>query len=292
MANGTNEKPLKPVAPRNTASQPIEAESKLSPKSARKCDELARREIWTRDDPNRRVDWSDDGLWEKINSEGYFYQADEVLISCGTVTVDEAESPRPKVLIVYNKVIGIYQLPKGRKQFGEGHLDAALRETSEETGVAVRPLRLRFGSRSTTPKLVQGNRGEIKYGIEDKRTGITEGLCNETIGVSGCRVLTTTPDPDPSTNAWRNHTWWYPRDGTERNENQMTDETDRHKFTTFWFSEHEALSKLKLEDEKYMVRLTFAYLRGMSASDWTSNREQEEEEDNMANATNKIEDLE
>ncbi|KAI2605262.1 uncharacterized protein GGS25DRAFT_504458 [Hypoxylon fragiforme] len=194
-----------------------------------------------------------------------------MMVSCGTVTLNQADSPHPKVLVVYNKNIGIYQLPKGRKNFDEGYLQAALRETAEETGVAVEPLRLRFGSRSTPPKLPQAQ-AQIKqagYGVEDKLTGITEGLSNESIGVSEY--------PDPATGAWR-HIYWFaakPQGDLERDESLMTEEEDRNKFSSFWFSEGEAISRLKLEDERFMIQLAFAYLHNMSAKDWASNRELE-----------------
>ncbi|KAI1456831.1 hypothetical protein F4805DRAFT_475603 [Annulohypoxylon moriforme] len=275
MAHGPHEKPIRPSTKQN-----VTRLLKLDvTKIVRKFEKLVRRELWTKEDPDHQVDWTDARVWEKINNEGFYHRADEMLVSCGTVTVDQAESPRPKVLLVFNRNIGIYQLPKGRKNFDEGHLDTALRETAEEAGVAVQPLRLRFGSRSTPPKSVQAQNlaRETTYGIEDKLTGITEGLSKESIGVSEW-LLTMFPDnPDPNTGAWR-HIYWFaakPLGDTKRDETQMTEEEDRKKFSTFWVSEMEALSRLKLEDEKYMVRLVFAYIRSMSAIDWTNSREQE-----------------
>ncbi|KAI2780942.1 hypothetical protein F4815DRAFT_444843 [Daldinia loculata] len=270
MAHGSHEKPNRPVAIKNVATRLVKTEPTKISKLVRKFKELATRELWTKEDPGHKVDWTDDRVWEKIKNEGRFHQADEMLVSCGTVTVDQADSTRPMVLVVYNKNIGIYQLPKGRKNFDEGYLDAALRETSEETGVAVQPLRLRFGSRSTPPRLapVQTITRVTKYGLEDKLTGITECLNNEIIG----------SNPDPATGAWR-HIYWFaakPLGDTKRDESRMTEEEDRNKFSTFWFSETEALSRLKLEDEQFMVRITFASIRKMTASDWASTREQEE----------------
>lgn len=188
MAHGPLEKPVRLVAKKNAATWQVKAEPKGSTKIVRKFKDLTRRELWTKEDPDHTVDWTDNGVWEKIKSEGCYHRADEMLVSCGTVTVDKADSHRPMVLMVYNKNIGIYQLPKGRKNFDEGYLEAALRETAEEAGVAVKPLRLRFGSRSTPPKLVQvqAQARETIYGIEDKLTGITEGLSTESIGVSEC----------------------------------------------------------------------------------------------------------
>ncbi|KAI1654858.1 hypothetical protein F4813DRAFT_392369 [Daldinia decipiens] len=269
MAHGSHEKLNRPVAVKNVATRLVKTEPSKTCNLVRKFKELARRELWTKEDPGRKVDWADDRVWEKIKKEGCYHQADEMLVSCGTVTVDQADSTRPMVLVVYNKNIGIYQLPKGRKNFDEGYPEAALRETSEETGVAVQPLRLRFGSRSTPPRLVPvQTTARVKYGLEDKLTGITEALNKESIG----------SNPDPATGAWR-HIYWFaakPLGDTRRDESRMTEEEDRNKFSTFWFSEAEAVSRLKLDDEKFMVRITFAYIRNMTASDWASNYEQEE----------------
>lgn len=60
-------------------------------------------------------------------------------------------------------------------------------------------------------------------------------------------------DPDPATGAWRNIHWYAatPCNDVKRNEACMPLQEDREKFSTFWFSEAEALSKLKLDDEKF-----------------------------------------
>ncbi|KAI0385155.1 hypothetical protein F5Y04DRAFT_277219 [Hypomontagnella monticulosa] len=285
MAHGTHEKPVRPVAVKNVAARLVAAGPKGATKMVRKFKELVRRDLWAKDDPDHSVNWNDDKVWEKINSEGCYHRADEMLVSCGSVTIDQPESPRGKVLVVFNRNIGIYQLPKGRKNFDEGFLDAAMRETAEETGVAVQPLRLKFGSRSTPPKMtqIQTLTRKTKYGVEDKVTGITEGLSNESIGYvlkahKHFPAFPTTPDPDPATGAWR-HIYWYaakPLGDTKRDESRMTEDGDREKFTTHWFSETEALSRLKLKDEKFMIQITFAYLRSMTTDDWASNREHEE----------------
>ncbi|KAI0886179.1 uncharacterized protein GGS22DRAFT_187414 [Annulohypoxylon maeteangense] len=291
MAHGPYEKPIRPSTKQNVARLLKTDVAKF----VRKFEKLVRRELWTKEDPGRQVDWNDPLVWEKINNEGFYHRADEMLVSCGTVTVDQADSPRPKVLVVFNKNIGIFQLPKGRKNFDERHLDTALRETTEEAGVAVQPLRLRFGSRSTPPKPVQAQNQarETRYGVEDKVTGITEGFSSESIGyvleftfsfsfnphhsLGGLILILNPSDPDPATGAWR-HIYWFaakPLGDIKRDEARMTEEEDRKKFSTFWFSEMEALSRLKLEDEKFMVRIVFAYIRSMSDNDWTNSREHE-----------------
>lgn len=77
-----------------------------------------------------------------------FHSSEATTISCGTVTLDLAQS---MVLLIWNRQLQIYQLPKGRKNIGEDMLSTALRETSEETGVLATPLRLRIATRATPP---------------------------------------------------------------------------------------------------------------------------------------------
>ncbi|KAI2639195.1 hypothetical protein GGS21DRAFT_488109 [Xylaria nigripes] len=254
------------------------------------------------------VDWKDEKVWEKIRNEGCYHKSNEIIISCGTVTINNAQGPCPEVLVVYNNDIGIYQLPKGRKDIGEGYLDAAIRETTEETGIAVRPLRLRFGSRATPPRLATTT-GAALCGPEDPSTRVTKSISNETIGVSECTYQAHPNYPDPATGAWRNIHWYAaePRYGIERDESCMPLPEDREKFSTFWFTEVEALSRLKLDDEKFskspskmdldtqitnsklalveapdvgaqLVRVAFEYTRNMSADDWLSNKRLDSEE--------------
>ncbi|KAK5636227.1 hypothetical protein RRF57_011939 [Xylaria bambusicola] len=260
---------------------------RVRPKTAENCKGLRKRDIWVR---NNAVNWKDEKVWEKIRNQGCYHKSDEIIVSCGTVTINKAEGPNPEVLVVYNNRIGIYQLPKGRKDIGEGYLDAAIRETTEETGIAVRPLRLKFASRSTPPRLAAAA-GAIVCGTEDPSTGVTSSLSNEMIGVN----------PDPATGAWRNIHWYAakPCDGIERDEARMPIPDDRDKFSTFWFSEVDALALLKLDDEKFsgavrmitihahnavlpanltvdvVVRVAFQHVRNMSTDDWSSNEELE-----------------
>ncbi|KAH7358350.1 hypothetical protein B0T11DRAFT_102764 [Plectosphaerella cucumerina] len=82
-----------------------------------------------------------------LTSESRFLPSHRFIISCGTVTLDRKAG---KVLLVYNKPNGIYQLPKGRKDIGEDRLPfTAIRETLEETGYDVQPLELEVPTRST-----------------------------------------------------------------------------------------------------------------------------------------------
>ncbi|KAI1821428.1 hypothetical protein F4861DRAFT_532978 [Xylaria intraflava] len=254
----------------------LKHETQVLSNIAKSSKEPIKKAIWP---PNNAVDWKDEKVWEKIRNEGCYHKSNEIIISCGTVTINKAEGPCPEVLVVYNKNIGIYQLPKGRKDIGEGYLDAAIRETTEETGIAVRPLPLRFGSRATPPRLATAT-GAIICGPEDPSTRITKSISNETIGVSEWVADVFMADPDPATGAWRNIHWYAakPRYGIERDEGRMPLLEDREKFSTFWFTESEALARLKLDDEKFMVRVAFEYIRNMSADDWIINERLDSED--------------
>lgn len=79
--------------------------------------------------------------------------SDDFVISCGTVTVDIAES---RVLLIRSRGTGEYYLPKGRKDIQESLEDAALRETWEETGVRAQLLPVRITTRATTSAAAAG----------------------------------------------------------------------------------------------------------------------------------------
>lgn len=83
---------------------------------------------------------------DEIDRTMFFTPSDRQTVSCGTVAVDLR---RGRILSLYNKKLGIAQLPKGRKRIGEDHIDAALRETLEESGIRVRPLPLKVWTRSS-----------------------------------------------------------------------------------------------------------------------------------------------
>ncbi|KAM3549269.1 hypothetical protein MY1884_008814 [Beauveria asiatica] len=82
--------------------------------------------------------------------------SDGFVISCGTVTVDIAES---RVLLIRSRGAGEYYLPKGRKDIDEFLEDAALRETWEETGVRAQLLPVRISTRATTSAAGGGGGG-------------------------------------------------------------------------------------------------------------------------------------
>ncbi|KAI1437833.1 hypothetical protein GGR50DRAFT_607671 [Xylaria sp. CBS 124048] len=180
MARSLCERTPVAVEKRRQMRRALKHESQGLPKLSESGKDSTKKGLWPQDNT---VDWTDEKVWEKIRNEGCYHRSNEIIISCGTVTINKADGPCPEVLVVFNNNIGIYQLPKGRKDIGEGYLDAAIRETTEETGIAVRPLRLRFGSRATPPRLATST-GATICDPEDPSTRITKSISNETIGVS------------------------------------------------------------------------------------------------------------
>lgn len=70
-------------------------------------------------------------------------------LAAGTVTVDPAER---KVLIIHDPATDTYQLPRGRKDWGESLPATAVRETLEETGHLPRLLAVPLATRATLPQ--------------------------------------------------------------------------------------------------------------------------------------------
>ncbi|KJR82655.1 uncharacterized protein SPSK_03539 [Sporothrix schenckii 1099-18] len=96
----------------------------------------------------KRDGYSDHTLdMDYIDDNMTFIPSERCTVSSGTVCVDPRAS---KVLIIFNRRLGIWQLPKGRKNIGEDLQSAALRETYEETGVRANLLPLKIRTRSTT----------------------------------------------------------------------------------------------------------------------------------------------
>ncbi|KAK0723810.1 NUDIX hydrolase domain-like protein [Apiosordaria backusii] len=92
----------------------------------------------------------DQGLdMDQIDADMKFHPAHEVGISCGTVPLDPEYK---QLLIVKNKRLDIYQLPKGRRDVEEPLFDTALRETHEETGFKPYPLALLVPTRAQLPR--------------------------------------------------------------------------------------------------------------------------------------------
>lgn len=123
---------------------------------------------------------------EEIDKTIAFRPAKSLGMSCGTVTIDLA---RAMVLVVWNNRLKLYQLPKGRRNIDETMLDAALRETYEETGFRVTPLELDVATRATPPQTEAP-------GTSQKPAEITEGYPSKEF-VAACLY----PDPQSESEA-------------------------------------------------------------------------------------------
>lgn len=140
-----------------------------------------------RSQPQPGSDESELMLWlDDVDKSMRFRPANALGMSCGTVTLD---LDRAKVLVVWNNRLKLYQLPKGRRNLDESMLEAALRETYEETGLHVTPLELNIATRATLPKTEDSAKAK-------KNPDITEGhLSKEFVGAY------LYPDPQSETEA-------------------------------------------------------------------------------------------
>jgi 8-oxo-dGTP pyrophosphatase MutT (NUDIX family) len=140
-----------------------------------------------RQEPRPGSDESELRHWlDEVDKSMTFRPASALGMSCGTVTVDPS---RAMVLVIWNNRLKLYQLPKGRRNLNESMLDAALRETYEETGLRVTPLHLNVATRATVPK-------DQVADASKKPPNITDGHpSNEFVGA--CLY----PDPQSETEA-------------------------------------------------------------------------------------------
>ncbi|KAB5562691.1 hypothetical protein GE09DRAFT_1056490 [Coniochaeta sp. 2T2.1] len=147
---------------------------------------------------------------EEIDRSMSFHPSEATTISCGTVTIDPASQ---KMLLIWNKKLEIYQLPKGRKNIGEDMLSAAMRETYEETGVKATPLRLKIATRATPPSdhhhhhhlpssADDTTTTKPKEGSLESHKASSKATTTTTNGNNGCASASisssnTTPSPSP-----------------------------------------------------------------------------------------------
>ncbi|KAI0124729.1 hypothetical protein BJ170DRAFT_685608 [Xylariales sp. AK1849] len=214
----------------------------------------------------RQVKWNQD-QWNILENNSERYDTQSLMISCGTVTIDRAATVDRRILLIWNRNTAAWQLPKGRKNVHEDFSVAALRETTEETGIVVRPLYLRFGTRFTLPEKEEEESAErLRKRSNINHHGVHRD--NGIVDVLNKDVFCASQYPDPATGAMR-HIYWYaarPEDITP-NLNLMG-EDDIPMMVTQWFSAAEAVNRLKMSVEKEAVALAVHYAEQMSDEEW------------------------
>ncbi|KAK9419425.1 putative Nudix hydrolase domain-containing protein [Seiridium unicorne] len=216
----------------------------------------------------RTVTW-DDQEWDTLEYHSRAYDTHSLMISCGTVTMDRAASPDRKVLLIWNRNTRAWQLPKGRKNVHEDFAAAALRETAEETGIAVQPLYLRFCTRLTLPE-----RSEEEVALQLRRQSNnlwTDGgmIDNGTVNLLNKDIFCASQYPDPATGAMR-HIYWYaarPLKGVTPDLSVLGRE-DGSTMTAQWFAAAEAVVRLRMSVERKAVALAVHYAEQMTEEEW------------------------
>lgn len=220
-------------------------------------DETARREYddvkarlddkWEIEEVNRQSYNAED--WEKNNETAKCYDMKSLLMSFGTVTIRDkpGEEGGPQVLVFWNERHHSYQLPKGRRNLHESPADAALRETLEETGVAVKPLYLLSDTRIVLddPQAAE-DVGFVRQNVE-----------NDTVTSVNRDVVYAMSYGDKKTRAHR-HVYFYaaqPADGDgESDAARLGDEDKTNKVR--WFGFEEARRRLTMRAERAAVIAT------------------------------------
>jgi 8-oxo-dGTP pyrophosphatase MutT (NUDIX family) len=191
---------------------------------------------------------------EEIDRSMSFHSSEATIISCGTVTLDLAQS---MVLLIWNKRLQIYQLPKGRKNIGEDILCTALRETAEETGVIATPLRLKIATRATPPsRTVPESSREHEANAEDpQKDGVTDNrLSTEFLGC--CRY----PDPQSAIPAMK-VVFFFAATADSSAPRGNRPREDREKLVPVWTKASEAACTLRFKAESDIVRKALADAR-------------------------------
>jgi 8-oxo-dGTP pyrophosphatase MutT (NUDIX family) len=220
----------------------------------------------------REVKWDEDE-WNILEFYSKRYDTQSLMISCGTVTIDNADKKDRQVLLIWNKNTKAWQLPKGRKNVHEDLSTAAIRETTEETGVVVQPLYLRFGTRFTLPTDTGGQEdrdfAERLRKHPSSGAGADSKQDNGIVDLLNKDVFFISQYPDPATGAMR-HIYWYaakPQQGIVPDATLMGKE-DVPMMTAKWFPAAEAVRRLKMTVEKEAVALAVHYAEQMSEEEW------------------------
>lgn len=144
-----------------------------------------------------------------------------------------------------------------------------MRETQEETGVAVQPLFLRFHTRLTVPESADDQTGQKlrpeSHGLTKHGSGADDGLVN----LLNRDIFCISQYPDPATGAMR-HIYWYaakPSRGLISDPSLMGVE-DGTVMTARWFHAAEAVNRLKMSVERKAVALAVHYAEQMTGEEW------------------------
>jgi 8-oxo-dGTP pyrophosphatase MutT (NUDIX family) len=176
---------------------------------------------------------------EAIDESMAFRPARMYTLACGTVTVDP---PRRKVLLIFNRKLGVFQLPKGRKHIEETLTAAAVRETFEETGVRAALLPLRTPTRGTRP---DGDQFEAKVANGD--SDVTVALHADFVGIVRY------PDPQAETPGVSKDIFFFPARADSRAPMGDGEQEAHEQLDAKWVGYDEALRLLRFKAERQVV---------------------------------------
>lgn len=215
------------------------------------------------------VDWKGQ-VWEDLENGSMGFNTQELMISCGTITVKD--HPRnPQILLIFNHEYGIFQLPKGKKDINEALATAALRETVEETGVPVDPLYLKFGTRFTCPEGWQiQSSGEL---VPDTDKAQEKGPEASVPRVMTKDIVYSSAYVDPATQSFR-YVFWYAATpaGDAASDDALRKAEDIGRLQPLWFPVEKAIYLLKMTVEKQAVATVGEYIQNMTPQDWELSR--------------------
>ncbi|KAF8509468.1 NUDIX hydrolase domain-like protein [Hysterangium stoloniferum] len=166
----------------------------------------------------------------------------DFLLGAGTVIIQPSTG---KVVLIYSPTLGIWFLPKGRKDIGESVEQAALREAYEEAGYRVQFLPLPIPTRA--PK------GKISPQPSKESVPIQQRFNTEPIYITAECYL-----KGPKKIATEYFTFWYVTfigpDAVQEENTRMANEQD---YETSLMSVEEALGKLKYSRQVEVVRKAY-----------------------------------
>ncbi|KAK3991191.1 NUDIX hydrolase domain-like protein [Cladorrhinum sp. PSN332] len=157
------------------------------------------------------------------------------VMSCGCVTLD---LERGLLLIIYNAKLGIWQIPKGRRNIGEPMIEAAFRETYEETGWRPKPLAVKMSTRASQPKTERGG----------KKVDVVE-LCLDNEPIAEC----TYECPQATTPGVIKTIYYYPAACDSTSKRDLGTQEDHEHLEPHWFPITKAVETLTFRAEKGVI---------------------------------------